>query len=223
MRLLFPEGFPCPLEGENKNGHALISSPRAQRSWCVPSSTDSYGTHTLQSSLGEGRETLICAICRAVVRRAFTCLFARLLCPSQRRAEGCCAPVLCRDPTRKAVTWSRCGSQFMAKQAGSPLLGSLTWTCFPIPMLGNYVNSGTPVLSVPLGILRPTVPPVILHCFTTDHISGREVSHRSRVLKVPILSSRAISLSTSRLTKAPSPHCLSSNVSFISLLHIPTL
>ena len=56
-------------------------------------------------------------------------------------------------------------------------------------------------------------------CFTTEHFSGREDSLRSQFLKVLILSSRAVSLSFSELTKAPSPCHLSSDIFHFSSLH----
>lgn len=76
----------------------------------------------------------------------------------------------------------------------------------PAPMLGNSADSRTSVLSgVPSW--DPTISVVILPHFTTEHLSGKELSHRSRCLKVLILSSRSLSaaLSCSQLTQTPSP------------------
>ena len=48
--------------------------------------------------------------------------------------------------------------RFMANRAESPLPGLLTRAGFPIPILGNSASSGTPLLSMTLGILRPLCP-----------------------------------------------------------------
>lgn len=50
------------------------------------------------------------------------------------------------------------GSLFMVNWAESLLLDSSTETNFPAPMLGNSPDSGTFVLSVTLGTLRPHCP-----------------------------------------------------------------
>ena len=50
-----------------------------------------------------------------------------------------------------------------------------------------------------------TVPPGILPRFTTEHVSGKEHSYRSRFLKVLILTPRAASLSWGLLMKDPTP------------------
>ena len=76
----------CPsLEGENKNVHTQISSPGAEKLWCLLSSADSCGTCTLTCCLRAGRGTLICATCRVPAGVAFTHSWAHPSHPSQQK------------------------------------------------------------------------------------------------------------------------------------------
>ena len=101
--------------------------------------------------------------------------------------------------------------------------------CWPIPVsllqcLGTLLAKASLLFLCLWEFWDPIVPHVILPHFTTEHLSGRKVWNRNRLPKVPILSSRAMSLSGSRLTKSPFPHCLSSDIfPSISLLCPPTL
>lgn len=88
----------------------------------------------------------------------------------------------------------------MAVLTEIPLLGLATVANFPAPMLGNSVRSGTPFLCVTLGILKPVSHPGFCPTLLPEHPSGRDVCHRSKFLKVPILCSGIISFFDSWLT-----------------------
>lgn len=116
-------------------------------------------------------------------------------------------------PTGKAVIPSCLGSGFMANQAEiSPQ------PCWPYPVsqlecLGTLLAQVPPFLLWPWGSWDHNVAPRILSHFTTwvpfrqRHVSLEQISKGSN------FASRAIPLSGSWLTEAPSPHHLSSNIS----------
>ena len=91
--------------------------------------------------------------------------------------------------------------------AERPRQGSLIVASFPSSML---VNSAT--LRHPRSFCDPRDPETTLShlgfCPTQppEHLSGRDIPHRSRLLKVLILFSAAVSLSCSRFQRLSSPH-----------------
>ena len=105
--------------------------------------------------------------------------------------------------------------------AESPLLGLLIAAGFLGPMPGSsavlrhlhsFCDTRDPeTILIHLG-LYPTLPP--------ECLSGRDIPHQSRLPKVPILCSSAISLYSSQLREAPSPCNLYSHI--LPQIHFPT-
>lgn len=111
------------------------------------------------------------------------------------------------------------GFMVYGKQSWDPTPGLLTVVGSPFPMLGKSASSGTPILSVTLGILRPHCSK-ILPALPPEHLSGMDVSYWTIFLKVPIFPSGAISLSASQLRQAlPSPRIIFQYIPLDSLLH----
>ena len=116
------------------------------------------------------------------------------------KAEGFPVSALCRTLAWRVVAWSCQGSQFMVNRAESPLLVSLTITGFLLQCLGT-------LLAQALALYDPGDTEI-----TLSHLGFCPLYHlstfqagtcfTSRFLKVLILFSGAVSLSSSWLTEA---------------------
>jgi len=122
------------------------------------------------------------------------------------KEQGLPGVVACWASAWRAVAQSCRAPSLWPHLGERPLRGSLIVASFPALMLGNSAtlrhprsscDPGDPETTLSHLGFCPTLPP--------KHLSGRDVPHRSRPLKVAILHSRAISLSGSRLLEAPSP------------------
>ena len=167
------------MRGKGGKKLAAHRSPAPEpREPSVCQTADSYSVHSLRSSPGAGRGTLICAICRAPAGRAFlncVCTHSALprgsrelpsFCPLQGPGTESIHPVEC-VPTLPLPNESRGLLHPSPLQRPSTESGHLT---HPVcgtthepsprlaPMLGNSASSGTPAPSVPPGILRPHCP-----------------------------------------------------------------
>ena len=96
--------------------------------------------------------------------------------------------------------------------ATPPLLGSLITVGFPPLMPGSSAALRHLQSSCDSKDPEPHSPTWDFpHTWPSEHLSGRDIPHWSRLLKVPILPSTAITLSGSWLTEVPFPCGLSSH------------
>lgn len=139
------QAFRPSLEDENKNCCTLISSPRAKRPWSPLFSNPSW-TNILRFCVYQIPDSCGACLCHS----------------SQEKAVCYCLSLLCRVPAWQLLHnhAAVCGL-WWTMMSWKPLWSTLTHTGFPAPVLGNSACSGTPVLSVTLGIVRP-------HCPTKD-------------------------------------------------------
>lgn len=93
------------------------------------------------------------------------------------------------------------------------LTGSLTVVSFPAPILRTLLTQALCSFCDPRDTEVTLSHLIFCPTLLPEHFSGRDMFHWSKFLKIPILHSRAISLSGSWLTEAPYPHCLYSDIS----------
>ena len=154
-----------------------------------------------------------------------------LQCESPNRADSCTdAPrgrkrgshrgCTYQAPARRVVTWI----EPLCVVYGNPKLKAPFWArwwqpAFLLQCLGHLLHSGAPVL-----FCDPRDPETTLFhlgsCSTSppEHLSGRDVSHWSRLVKVLVLRFGAVSLSSSWLMEASSPWFIFQYITSDSLL-----
>ena len=179
------KAFWASLEDENKSGHALISSPCAERSW-FPLFSKPSGIRGLHFCVYQTLQSPAVHACTDPPRRRRR--VAAFLSFAGPPHDSCCLtkprfevygnpPPLLPDPNRfpGSSAWELCW---------------LRYPCFSC-------DPRDPETTLPHLGFCPTSPP--------EHLSGRDVSHLEQISKGLILHSGVMSLSCGRLTQAPSP------------------
>ena len=158
--------------------------------WCVP----------ILIILGEGRRSLVSALCKSLAQKAVVWL-----------VHTCSTPPRGRWTIPAYVSFA--GSSHREQSPDRTMAcGLADLTSFLAPMLGNSANSFILFFLWLQGSWDHTVPTTILPYFTTWAPFRQGCLSLDRFLSILILPSGAISLSSSWLTEAPSLHHISSNI-----------